>query len=720
MTLPIANMYRSYRSGGSRSTAGRLQLATVKTVISYDFILKADHFKEYLLKKSISDPYNFQHLTHTGAHQAKALRCADQNELVSEFSAIRASQAPRAGLKGIKAESLHHPSRSVGAGSSMVSYYSPSMSSVSPTMSKSGWSEANSGSIRHSRSVDSFTRVCSRSFSSPTPPLSPPGRRSSRMAMKLPPNHAPSREASPTTPDFGANGDVEWSPSYCNANSRQRSTSITEGAGFHFNIASIAQAVTTPDDSAYILGSNLRPSPSATLADVPEEDEAFPWTRNSKPNLQPPPEPNAIRHSKSFPNVELSGKPSRSSSNRTRQKLQSVLSEAWGTASDPTLPHSGGQTEEIPDQSQLSRRMSSNSKTLGDSWEADIDFCYEHAAEADSAFDWYNVSKDTEKEPTTATKPATIDRSSSVYDEPISASSRATHETDAFCGPASRPSSYLATYLNLSRLTTSTLSSNTDSAMSSAVTVPGIVTPAEPNYSSQSINVAPSSGTTMGPLSPSFLVPQDWASRVTHEDTFHHKLTDSDAPKHSFQAYGPFLDDTSRDYSPRNSGSPLSKCNSQESTLPSRTASINTGHGTNSSVGSLPELVHGNAGSERVALPAESLADQIASLNVAENPTELRSMIEAARQTFIRKAEDSADEREQRAQVNLPLVYPRQRSSSESANRLLFAAEPTRPKLTTVNSVDRMRSPYVSNQPVGRSRLARASFSLFPVYNVDA
>jgi len=513
------------------------------------------------------------------------------------------------------------------------------------------------------------------------------------------------------------------SPSYSHgANSRHKSPSISEDAGFQFDIPGIAQAVTTPDDSAYILGSNLRPSPSAALADVPEEDEAFPWGRTSNTHLPAPAETVTIRHSKSFPNVDLSSKPSYRSQNPTKQKVSSVFSEKWGTASDPTLPGSNSQDEDIP--VQLPRRMSTNNKALGDSWEDDIDFCYEHAAEADSTFDWYNVSKDADNEFSPTVNQTIIDRSSSVYEEPIASSSATAHGTDAYQGPASRPSSYLSNYLNLSRLTTSTIGSTTDSAMSSAVTVPGIVTPVEPSHPSQSIIVATAShGTATCPLSPSFLLPLDWGSRVTLEDTFHHKLTNSDASKHSFPACGPLLEcDTTRDYSPRNSGSPLRKCNSRDSTLPSRTTSINTSHGTNSSVGSLPELVHSKAGSERVAHATESLADHIASLNVAENPAELKLMIEATRQNFIRRAEDSAEERELHESSNLPLVYPRQRSTSDSANRLLdgFGAGPVRPKLATVNSVDRMRPTNISTQPVGRSRLARASYSLFPVHNIDA
>ncbi|GAB7352739.1 hypothetical protein MBLNU459_g3092t2 [Dothideomycetes sp. NU459] len=55
-------------------------------------------------KKSISPPFNFQHVTHTQQHQLPALKTVTDGELVSEFWAASAYQAPKHELVGIKAD----------------------------------------------------------------------------------------------------------------------------------------------------------------------------------------------------------------------------------------------------------------------------------------------------------------------------------------------------------------------------------------------------------------------------------------------------------------------------------------------------------------------------------------------------------------------------------------------------------------------------------------
>ncbi|TVY36432.1 hypothetical protein LSUB1_G005691 [Lachnellula subtilissima] len=57
---------------------------------------------------SISEPFNFQHVTHTRQDHLPDLARSSRMELVSEFSAIRASQTPAHGeLKEIKVQDLH-------------------------------------------------------------------------------------------------------------------------------------------------------------------------------------------------------------------------------------------------------------------------------------------------------------------------------------------------------------------------------------------------------------------------------------------------------------------------------------------------------------------------------------------------------------------------------------------------------------------------------------
>ncbi|RYP08268.1 hypothetical protein DL764_002002 [Monosporascus ibericus] len=58
-------------------------------------------------KIQISGPYNFQHLTHTHKESLPDLGLASRNDLVSEFSCIRAGQKPAVGaLKGIQANDI--------------------------------------------------------------------------------------------------------------------------------------------------------------------------------------------------------------------------------------------------------------------------------------------------------------------------------------------------------------------------------------------------------------------------------------------------------------------------------------------------------------------------------------------------------------------------------------------------------------------------------------
>jgi hypothetical protein len=57
-----------------------------------------------LRKKNISAPFNFQHVTHTQQEQLPQLASVTDSELVSEFWAASAFQAPRSELRGIKAD----------------------------------------------------------------------------------------------------------------------------------------------------------------------------------------------------------------------------------------------------------------------------------------------------------------------------------------------------------------------------------------------------------------------------------------------------------------------------------------------------------------------------------------------------------------------------------------------------------------------------------------
>ncbi|MCJ1417410.1 hypothetical protein MMC32_003754 [Xylographa parallela] len=685
--------------------------------------IPANASTEHMLKHSISGPYNFQHLTHPAADQARALRCANEHDLITEFSAIRASQAPRPELKGIKADSLEDRKRSMWIDSPRTVSDTNSMTSTSPTRLRHQWSESSrfngpeNKNIRYSKSTDSFTRAVSRSFNSPTPPLSPPPRRSSRMAMTLPITHPLPLQESPTAPSFPAATRSTSSLTCLDAYVVPKEVNTTDDGEFKFDLTTIAQAFTTPDDTAYVLGNGRRGSPVIGLADVPEEDEVTSRFRNSL-NSQPS-TANSIRQTKSFPSAEFSSTKFSGSLPRTQSETQMFTQGHCGTTSDPTLPVFNEQAQDVPVRPRMSRRISTGIKGLDTSWEDDIDFCYEHAAEADSAFDWQNISKtelDLTSDDIHRDGTGSVSNFGHMSGLPLSPPSELTDGTETPQALSERPSSYFSTFHNSSRPMTlmSETTSVTGSALSSLVSMPGPITPAEPAFVSQTVTVPrTSSGTMMFPLSPSLLIPAEYSSRVTHEETYHQKLTERDSSKAPYLTYNmkSFDTEATRDYSTSTATSPLRKCSSQESALPSRVSSTGSFHYTSSSVGSLPDLVHSRASHEKGMFAAESLADHIALLNIAKNPAKLGMIVDATRQKFIRDATSAENIDEEEAPIILPVVYPRQKASSESMSQSTPITPPMLPEpFTTI----RNRSSSVATALSGKSKSSRASYSLFP------
>ncbi|MCJ1400131.1 hypothetical protein MMC11_003335 [Xylographa trunciseda] len=675
---------------------------------------------DLMLKHSISGPYNFQHLTHTGAHQAKALQSANERDLVTEFSAIRASQAPRPELKGIKADSLEERKRSTWIDSPRTVSDALSMASTSPTGSRHQWSEPSringtrNKNIRYSKSTDSFTRAASRSFNSPTPPLSPPPRRSSRMAMTLPTTHPLPAQESPKFPAFSQ---ATSSSTYPDSYASPKMNKATDDGGIFSDLTAIAQAVTTPDDTAYVLGNGQRGSPTTHLADVPEEDEITSRHRISVSSR--PPTASSIRHAKSFPSAEFSSIRSSSNLPRIQSDLQMSTHGNWSATSDPTLPVFDEQPQDIPIRPRMSQRISTGSKGLDTSWEDDIDFCYEHAAEADSTFDWQNVSRE-EFNPVS-------DKSHNdgagktlnfcdISDLPLSPPSELTDETETPQALSERPSSYFSTFHSLSRPVTlmSEATSGSSSALSSAVSMPGVATPTEPAFVSQTVTVPrTSSGTMMFPLSPSLLIPTEYISRITHEEIFHQKLSDRDSSKapHSMYNTKSFDTQATHQYSPSTTASSLRKCSSQDSSLLGGPPADGSLHYTSSSVGSLPELVHSRSLHEKGMFAPESLADHITLLNIGKNPAKLGMIVDATRQKFIRDAISAENIKEEEAPIVLPVVHPRQKASSESMGQSTTTPQPTAFGSPTTT---RNRSSSIATTLSGKSKSSRASYSLFP------
>jgi hypothetical protein len=133
------------------------------------------------------------------------------------------------------------------------------------------------------------------------------------------------------------------------------------------------------------------PTFNAPLEQVPEEPEGTLSNRHSTDMTQH----TSIRHAKSTPMLSRN---SSKSSRRGRAELPFACrptgrptSQGSDTLGDPTrLSNHTQMSMEAPVEV---AKEESDIPNRSPSWEDDIDYCYEHAAEADCDFDWNNVSR---------------------------------------------------------------------------------------------------------------------------------------------------------------------------------------------------------------------------------------------------------------------------------------------------------------------------------------
>ncbi|KAI9646277.1 hypothetical protein NHQ30_005718 [Ciborinia camelliae] len=354
-------------------------------------------------KNTISGPYNFQHITHTQQNELPDLKEIPPTELVSEFSAIRASQAPTNGnLKGIRARDLIFENFSsvamdyapdVDAPRSPTSPKSPSCpvtpqrpsalrASVTPPQNQP-WRPINY-SMSHDNLRSAPVRSA-RSPESPGCPVNPPVRTSSRAASNFFMHVDPS-----TSLDFGqplGNDNLQESAPFDFTPQTHPSPPKWEGRESGISARHLSHAVTTPGEEAWPLSAPLSGSFGADLADVPEEEEHT-RTRSRQSSTD-----GELRLSKSVPAL------------RTR-----ALEQAPDM---PDMPPILGRLGSV-DTTRFSKRCSSPHVNLfTDSWEDAIDFCYEDEAGGD--WDYQDDQILEEKKPviiTPATSPTQVEQPS--------------------------------------------------------------------------------------------------------------------------------------------------------------------------------------------------------------------------------------------------------------------------------------------------------------------
>lgn len=674
-------------------------------------------------KRTISEPYNFQHLTHANKKHLPELHRASQFELVTEFSAIRASQAPRRELRGIKAENLHFKNFS----SEALQRYSSSPDPVdpitppplSPTRSTEFMRRGSPSPLgfgkaaRHARSVENFSLPGPRS---PRSPVIPPPRTSSRAAVTMTSNPSVLFAESPTALTFtGLIRPARMSPDNIDsvASCPPHGTRTSMDDSVHNLI--LPHAVTTSDDSALQLLPLPFGTPGTELADVPEEDEDYFRRRSSVRSSRPSTAGSALRHAQSFPSTKppsvdkpTSLHPLRGMSDgqSQQQRPTSSSSNVLTSTFDLELPANTARPA-MP-----SSRVSRSLKGIEGCWEDAIDYSYQHAAEADCEYDWDRRSRDGDEDEGDATH---LDGNASGNKQSFARNVR--NESNKVQAGSTRNTFFAGDLQTLLFPHGDVVIPELEpcSALSESTSGAGPLTPSLALLPPPSVGV--SSPTLKGSdgfcLSPSVITSPDYHAQMLEEAMYHELLGDGTSSDRHYPFYN-----GAEDVPISRTDSALSKCNSQESMLISRAASVQQNHRSTNSSGSLPELVHSKRSRERFDIVADELAEQIASLNTTDTAVDTHRSIspvykrrislakEVAHQSMLKKATGNVGVED--VEVPAPLAHSTRRRDRSCSDEVV---KPT--PTPSHYSAKRLRSSSTATAASSR-RSSRVSYTLFP------
>jgi len=696
---------------------------------------KLNQIPDTTRKPNISEPYNFQHLTHAHAKHLPELERATQNELVTEFSAIRASQAPRRELRGIKAENLHFKNFSSETlqqdllNSSPIDPTTPP--SLSPTRStdflrRDSPSPLHSvKSSRYARSVENFSLPGPKSPRSPPSPIVPPPRTSSRAAITMAFDAPLACLESPTASVFGRpltgsatfRSDKDESAMFL---SFQGASAGTAGSADH---TILPHAVTTLDDSALQLLPLPFGTPGTELPDVPEEDESYFRKRSSVRSSRPSTAGSTLRHTQSFPSTKTCvERPTSHQSLRGISEAQGQQQRPVSNASNTLGTPFGAKLASTQSQPSMpSKRMSRSLKGIEGGWEDDIDYSYEHAAEADCEFDWDRISRDDVEDEGASGR---LDNGRYGAEKLCSDNGYVQQKKcyadltrTKFFPENPRPISVDSTNIAVPDLEPA-------SALSESTNGPETPTPSLSLLPPQPVDVPVriSKGAEGFMLSPSLLTPPDYEGQMLEEAMYQEMLADGANSDRHYPFYN-----RGEEASESRTDSPLSKCNSQESMVVSRTASVMQNHRSIDSSGSLPELIHSKNSREKFDMVADQLTEHIASLNNAEAAVDTQRSIsppykrrtslakEVAHQSILKKATSNASAEDAEAPASVvQSMRQRDRSCSDEGVK----ATSTSSTYTSGPPIaKRIRSSSTATTASGR-RSSRVSYTLFPTSTI--
>ena len=480
----------------------------------------------------------------------------------------------------------------------------------------------------------------------------------------------------------------------------------------------VGNAVTTLDDSACILQSHPFLSPGTELADVPEEEEGYPWARHSQCITRPAAASASIRLNKSYPNIRSCTKASASILTRASVDVNATKNGEWHVDQESILPIPGHQSEDIPINPRISQRISTDFRGLEESWEEYIDFCYENEAEADCDFEWDATKRDTVVLSPPQLPP--LDRDSHVVSESGDAIFHEVSVTTAKV-PGSSQVAFGTSHGNDSEVSMPALDAMTpDSLQSSTESIQEAITPLTTPATTQTFGsrISSSYDSDVYQLEHPVIVPRDYESQIGQDDFDTDLIADRVLAKEHYPMFAPRINtDVRYIESPRSSGSPLSKCNSMESMALSQRASIIRKHRTTGSIDSLPELSYSRYGQEQFDIVNEQLVDHMAILSTGNTVPEQSATMQhrqqrssslakdVARQSILKKTSTTSIQDPEGSPTSASTTnVPRDRANSDAGQ--LLKANPS-------SFSGRGRSASVATNMSGK-KSGRSSYSLFP------
>lgn len=648
---------------------------------------------------NISEPFNFQHLTHTTSQHVQKIQSKTHNDLVSEFSAIRASQAPRRELRGIKANDIQHGTSLSEASVSLSASSSPPRTSHADSPPRTPFC-VEVRKMSRSRSIENFSQPTPGYHTAQVSPITPPPRKSSR---------------SFTNDFFSFHEESTNDPSEDLAKALEERKPLGHPAASWDDAAldfSIPHAVTTPDDSAH----PIRPPPFSLirteLAGVPEEDETSEGKRSSIATsiVRPSTPTSSLRHAKSFPSIKSLQRRSGPSTQVVEEDEQWLPRQSVKSVSF-VAPHPEEHQEEIPVRPRASRRISIRKE---DSWEEVIDYCYEHEAEADCNFDWDVVSIHEEHSPHAKSCSEIIGLARTGYEPPVDGAADASFSPDSSMTLHRRSSSRypspppsllpLQTSLpDLQHSTTTSAESSFSSIPESATplqfTLPGYATrTSDPNRKGWSTNISP------------VVLPDESISESPFDNMYREMLTAHDVSDQQLSFHPARVDGSTISNSPRSSRSPISKSSSQESFWFSQANAAARRQRNAGSVGSLPELVQSRS-NERSEVSCEQIGEHTALLNINDAPAEpapRRCSPNLAKDIALKTILSKIPPPEEREPLPIhPAFRDRAHSDATSLSSEYSTCAPQ------AKSIARKRSTSSASSLSSRTG-RRASYSLFP------